>query len=114
MDSEKRAWAYCSIDAPEDEKEALKRQRCQLMEYAGQMGFEVMGSSSDAGRKPLWECQGFRRFVDAALKGEVDILLVADRRCLPHSSMQMAQLQALVEECRIQMYSPLTGPIELR
>lgn len=106
MESRKRAWAYCSIDAPEDENEALKKQRQQLMEYAEQMGFEVMGSSSDAGRKPLWERSGFKRFVDTATHGEVDILLVASRRCLTHSSMQMAQLQELAKERRIRVYSP--------
>ncbi|MCM1233195.1 MAG: recombinase family protein [Ruminococcus flavefaciens] len=113
MDGRKRAWAYCSIDAPEDENEALKKQRCQLIGYAEQMGFEVTGSSSDAGRGPLWKRPGFRRFVDAAIRGKVDILLVADRRCLTHSSMQMAQLKALAGGCRIQVYSPMTGSMEL-
>lgn len=113
MESGKQAWIYCAIDAPEDENKALKKQCRQLMEYGEQMGFEVAGSSSDVGRKPLWERPGFRRFVDAAVNGGVDILLVAGRRCLTHSSMQMAQLQALAEECGIQVYSPLTGPMEL-
>lgn len=56
---------------------------------------------------------GFRRFVDAATRGEVDALLVADRRCLTHSSMQMAGLKALAEGCGLQVYSPLTGLMEL-
>lgn len=111
MDSRKRAWAYCSIDAPEDENDTLKKQRQQLCDYARQMGFEVAGSSSDIGRKPLWERAGFRRFVDAVTRGEVDILLVASRRCLTHSSMQMAQLQALVESCHLRVYSPLEGEL---
>ena len=85
MSGRRRAWVYCSIDAPEDENDMLKKQREQLWEYAGQMGFEVAGSSSDTGRTPLWERSGFRRFVDAATRGEVDALLVADRRCLTHS-----------------------------
>ena len=113
MESRKRAWAYCSIDAPEDENDALKKQRQQLCEYAEQMEFAMIGSSSDIGKKPLWERTGFRRFVDAATRGEVDILLVASRRCLTHSSMQMAQLQALAQDCGLQVYSPLTGPMEL-
>lgn len=91
----------------------LKKQRELLWEYAEQMGFEVAGSSGDTGRKPLWERSGFRRFVDAATKGEVDTLLVADFRCLTHSSMQMARLKALAEGCGLQIYSPLTGPMEL-
>ena len=55
MSGRRRAWVYCSIDAPEDENDMLKKQREQLWEYAGQMGFEVAGSSSDTGRIPLWE-----------------------------------------------------------
>ena len=44
---------------------------------------------------------------------EVDALLVADRRCLTHSSMQMAGLKALTEGCGLQVYSPLNGLMEL-
>lgn len=91
----------------------LKKQRELLWEYVEQMGFEVAGNSSDTGRKPLWERTGFRRFVDAATRGEVDTLLVADRRCLTHSSMQMARLKVLAEDCSLEVYSPLTGPMEL-
>lgn len=113
MENRKRAWAYSSIDAPEDEKDTLKRQRLQLYTYAEQMGFEVIGSSSDTGLNPLWERIGFRRFVDAAARGSVDILLISSQRCLTHSSMQIARLQALAEECALQVYSPLTGLMKL-
>ena len=47
MGQAKRAWIYCRIDAPEDLHGALKRQRQQLMDYAEQMGCEVVGSSQD-------------------------------------------------------------------
>lgn len=113
MDSRKRTWAYCSIDAPEDENDTLKKQRLQLIEYAEQMGFEVVGSSSDLGQKPLWERAGFKRFLDAVLKEGVHILIIASPRCLSHSSMQMAQLQALIKSHGLQVYSPLTGLMEL-
>lgn len=113
MSSRRRVWVYCSIDAPEDENDMLKKQRELLWEYAEQMGFKVEGSSCDIGRKPLWERSGFRCFVDAVTREEVDILLVADRRCLTHSSMQMARLKALAEGCGLQVYSPLTGQMEL-
>ena len=49
MDQEKRAWLYCRIDAPEDAHGALKGQKKELMDYAGQMGFILIGESEDIG-----------------------------------------------------------------
>ena len=43
MSGRRRAWVYCSIDAPEDENDMLKKQRELLWEYVEQMGFEVAG-----------------------------------------------------------------------
>lgn len=111
MENKKRAWAYCAIDAPEDTHGALKGQRQQLMDYADQMGFEVVGSSSDMGNLPLWERAGFCRFVEAVQSGRANILLVINQNCLTRSSMQLAQLQALAEGYGIQVYSPLLGAI---
>ena len=47
MQTQQNAWIYCKIDAPEDAHGMLKSQRKQLMDYAEQMGFCVVGSSSD-------------------------------------------------------------------
>lgn len=112
MEKRKRTWAYCSVDAPEDENGALKGQYRQMMEYAEQMGFEVIGSSSDVGQKPLWERPGFKRFLEAVFKNEINILLIASPRCLSHSTMQRAQFQALIRSRQLQVYSPLTGCME--
>ena len=49
MGKGKRAWIYCSIDAPEDTHGALKEQFKSLMDYSEQMRFEAVGSSSDMG-----------------------------------------------------------------
>lgn len=111
MDKKKRVWVYCAIDAPEDTHGTLKGQRQQLMDYAGQMGFEVVGSSSDMGNIPLWERAGFRHFVEAVQTGRADILLIMNQNCLTHSSMQLARLQALTESCGIEVYSPLLGAV---
>ena len=54
MGQGKRAWIYCAIDAPEDRNGALKSQFKQLIDYGEQMGFELVGSSSDVGTTPLW------------------------------------------------------------
>lgn len=109
MGNRKRVWVYCSIDAPEDTHGALKGQLRQLMDYAEQMEFEVAGSSSDIGKRSLWESSGFRQFEEAMQKGEIDILLIMNLHCLTQSSMQLAQFQALVKGYGIKVYSPLIG-----
>ena len=65
MGQGKRAWIYCAIDAPEDRNGALKSQFKQLIDYGEQMGFELVGSSSDVGITPLWNRNGFRHFIEA-------------------------------------------------
>lgn len=81
MEDRKRAWAYCSIDAPEDTHGALKGQYRQLVEYAEQMGFEVADSSSDIGNGPLWNRAGFQRFADKMKAGEALFTVKAEKRC---------------------------------
>lgn len=111
MENKKRAWAYCAIDAPEDTHGTLKGQRQQLMDYAEQMGFEMVGSSTDTGNLPLWERTGFHHFIEAVQTDRADILLVVNENSLTRSSMQIAQLQALTESYGIQIYSPRSGAI---
>ena len=60
MGQGKRAWIYCAIDAPEDRNGALKSQFKQLIDYGEQMGFELVGSSSDVGTTPLWISSFYR------------------------------------------------------
>lgn len=113
MGKGKRAWIYCSIDAPEDTHGALKEQFKSLMDYAEQMCFETAGSSSDVGTKPLWDRKGFQHFVEAVKNDRVDALLIASRNSLSHSSLQLAQLQALASGYGLEIYSPTEGRYNL-
>ena len=76
MGQGKRAWIYCAIDAPEDRNGALKSQFKQLIDYGEQMGFELVGSSSDVGTTPLWNRNGFRHFIEAVQKEQVDVQII--------------------------------------
>ena len=86
MGQGKRAWIYCAIDAPEDRNGALKSQFKQLIDYGEQMGFELVGSSSDVGATPLWNRNGFRHFIEAVQKEQIDVLLIVNRGRLSRSS----------------------------
>lgn len=112
MKKRKRAWLYCAIDAPEDNHNALKGQRQQLMDYAEQMNFEVVGSSSDAGHQPFLERSGFCEFIKQAKKGSVDILLLANLHCIGGTAMQLAQFEATTASLGIEVYSPMTGAMK--
>lgn len=107
----RQAWVYCAIDAPEDTHDQLKRQYKQLCDYAVQMEFELAGSSSDLGGKPLWKRRGFRYFTQAVKDGRADTLLIMNRNSLSRSDMQIAQFQAMTEEYCLEVFSPLEGKI---
>ena len=112
MGQGKRAWIYCAIDAPEDSKGTLKDQFRKLIDYGEQMGFELIGSSSDVGTVPLWNRNGFRHFIEAVQKEQVDVLLIVNRSRLSSSSMQLARFQILQEGYGVCVYSPLEGKIK--
>lgn len=76
------------------------------------MGFELVGSSSDVGITPLWNRNGFRHFIEAVQKEQVDVLLIVNRGRLSRSSMQLARFQILQESYGVDAYSPLEGKIE--
>ena len=90
MGQGKRAWIYCAIDAPEDRNGALKSQFKQLIDYG----------------------DGFRHFIEAVQKEQIDVLLIVNRGRLSRSSMQLARFQILQENYDVDAYSPLEGKIE--
>ena len=84
----------------------------QLIDYGEQMGFELVGSSSDVGTTPLWNRNGLRHFIEAVQREQVDVLLIVNRGRLSRSSMQLARFQILQESYDVDAYSPLEGKIE--
>mgnify|MGYP001864705432 CR=1 FL=1 len=100
MEKIKQAWTYCAIDAPEDTHGTLKEQFRRLCDYAEQMEFEAVGSSSDCGGRPLMNRPGFRHF-----------MLVVNRNSLSCSSIQLAQIQAMAESLNVEIWSPQEGRI---
>lgn len=112
MENKNRAWIYCRIDAPEDIHGALKNQRKQLMDYADQMGFETVGCSEDTASGPEFDRSGLKRFLDAAGKGEVDILIVHDLSRIGRSTCEAVEFLNRLEQMGVSAYSPLEGRLE--
>lgn len=113
MEEKKRAWIYCRIDAPEDTHGALKGQKKELMDYAEQMGFEVVGSSEDIGSGLDFELTGLKEVMKAAADGEFDVLLIKKLDRLGRDAAKTPELLSGFDQLGIPLYSPLEGEIQL-
>ncbi len=108
-DTNKRAWLYSRIDAPEDTHGALKGQEKELYDYAGQMGFAIAGSSSDLGSGTDTNRPGLAAMTAAAREGSFDILLVTNLSRLGRNAEQTLGLLRQLGELGVSVYSPMEG-----
>lgn len=112
MEYKNRAWIYCRIDAPEDTHGALKNQRKQLIDYADQMEFETVGCSEDTASDLEFGRSGLKRFLDAAGKGGVDILIVHNLSRIGRNTREAVGFLNRLEQIGVSVYSPLEGPLK--
>lgn len=112
MENKNRAWIYCRIDAPEDSHGALKSQRKQLMDYADQMEFTIVGCSEDTASGLDFERNGLKRIMDAAGRGDMDILIIHDLSRIGRSICEALKYLNQLEQMSISVYSPLEGKLE--
>lgn len=110
---QKKAWVYCRIDAPEDTHGALKGQKKELMDYAEQMGFEVVGCSEDLGSGMEFDRAGLAEVTKAAGEGKMDVLLVKKLDRLGRDTAKTLEFIRGLEQLGVGLYSPLEGEIQL-
>ena len=111
MEGKKRAWLYCRIDAPEDQHGCLKGQRKELLDYAEQMGFEVVGESQDTGSGLNFDRNGLAEVMEAAADSKMDVLLIANLSRLGRDAEKTMELLRGLDRLGIEVYSPLEGEI---
>lgn len=113
QESQKRAWIYCRIDAPEDSHGALKGQKKELMDYAEQMGFTVVGESEDIGSGLDSDRTGLAEVMKAAGVGKMDVLLVKKLDRLGRDTVKLLELLRGLDQLGVELYSPLEGQVQL-
>lgn len=113
QENQQRAWIYCRIDAPEDTHGAMKGQKKELMDYAEQMGFEVVGESEDLGSGLNFVRAGLSEVMKAAGEGKMDVLLVKKLDRLGRDIVKTLEFIRGLEQLGIELYSPLEGEIKL-
>jgi len=72
----KRTWIYSRTAYPDDH--TLVRQQADLMDYAEEQGFEVVGCTAEHASGLDTSRKGLREVFDAVDAGKVDLLLVKD------------------------------------
>lgn len=113
QESRQRAWIYCRIDAPEDTHGALKGQKKELMDYAEQMGFVVIGESEDIGSGLEFDRAGLAEVMKAAGDGKMDILLIKKLDRLGRDTAKLLEFLRGLDQLGVELYSPLEGQIQL-
>ncbi|MBS3974124.1 MAG: recombinase family protein [Actinobacteria bacterium] len=111
--SQKRAWIYCRIDAPEDAHGVLKGQKRELMDYAEQMGFIVVGESVDIGGGLDSDRPGLAEVMKAVDDGRMDVLLVKKVDRLGRDTAKLLDFLRGLDQLGVELYSPLEGQIQL-
>lgn len=109
--SQKNAWIYCHIDAPEDVHGALKGQYEQLERYAEQMGFVVVGSSQDLGQDLNVKSAGISAALEAASVGAFSILLITSLASLGRERANRRSILYALAWYGVALYSPLEGNV---
>lgn len=113
MEQKNRAWTYGRIDAPEDIHGRLKGQKKELVGYAEQMCFEVVGSSEDTGSGLDFERSGLKEVMKAAANGEFDVLLIKKLDCLGRDTVKTLELLRGLDQLGTRICSPLEGEIRI-
>lgn len=111
LKQEKSAWVYCRIDAPEDNHGTLKAQRKLLMDYTDQIGFAMVGYSEDLGFGRDFERPGWKRFIKAAQKGNIDVLVVRDISRIGGDTCRIMEYLEKLRQSGIDVYSPMEGKL---
>ena len=105
--TDKRAWIYTRIDAPEDAHGVLKKQEKELYDYAEQMGMTVTGTSSDLGSGN----SGLAAMLKTARDGGFDILIAMRSIVLGRNATEAMDVLRRLILMEIQMFSPKEGRI---
>jgi DNA invertase Pin-like site-specific DNA recombinase len=113
MDTKKRAWLYCRIDAPEDTHGSLKGQKEKLDSYARQMGFDIVGASEDLAGGLNFDRAGLNEAMEAAKAGEMDVLVIHSISQIGRDMEKTIDCIRQLNNCGVKLYSPLDGEITI-
>lgn len=76
MDTQKNAWLYCRVASPENSCNALFSQEERMRQLAEEMGYRVIGTTSEVANGHDFPRAGMSDMLNAADRGDFTVLLV--------------------------------------
>ena len=76
MDTQMNAWLYCRVASPEDSSNALILQEERLRQMAEELGFRIIGTTSEVANGHDFPRPGMGEMLAAADRGDYNVLLV--------------------------------------
>jgi len=113
MDAKKHAWLYCRVNSTVNEHDCLEKQKKELMDFAGQMDFEIEGISQDTCNGMDFDRNGLAEVSEAVTAGKVSILLIKDLSRLGRDMLKVTEFIQQLNEQGIKVYSSEEGEIKL-
>lgn len=106
-----RAWIYCRVAEPD--AFALRMQQKEISDFAEKNQYEVVGCISEHETGTTMDRPGLVEITNAALKGELDILLVLSASRLGRDIWNMLEYVDWLEKHNVEVIC-LNGDLSIR
>lgn len=87
----------------------MKTQKKELLDYAEQMGFEIIGASEDLGSGLAYDRPGLAECMKAAGDGKADVLIVKNLSRIGRDTAQTLEFLHGLDQLGVKLYSPMEG-----
>lgn len=111
-DSSKGVWIYSRVANKQGENE-LEKQKVELITFAKEKGYEIIGSSQDIGSGLDYGRKGLKEIIEAAESGNVDMVLVKSLSTIGRDLFKIHEVLNLLSPNVSAIISPIEGVMQI-
>lgn len=110
--SPKRVWIYCRVDS--DAQIVVNEQKENLIAFAEQKGFVIIGNSEDIGSGLNYDRTGLNEMIKAADDHSIDAVLVKSLCRIGRDMLKTYEVLELLETSAVAIITPTEGELCLQ
>lgn len=111
--SPKRVWIYSRIAHDKQGESELEKQKENLIAYAKEKGFKIVGTSEDVGSGLDYDRKGIKEVIEATQSKNVDVVLIKSLYCIGRDLFKTYEVLELLKSNGIVIISPMEGEIQI-